>query len=49
MLYSDVSFHRGEVKMFVRVDKSVIFLRLGKTWNGGHPEPNSGGHRDRDL
>jgi hypothetical protein len=38
-----------EVKMFVSIVKRVVFLKLGKTQDIWHSEPNFLGHQDRAV
>jgi hypothetical protein len=41
--------HRAKVKGIGRIIRNMLILRLGKTRDIWHPEPEYEGHRDRGL
>jgi len=45
----DIFCHCGEVKMFICIDRSVVSLWLGKTWDIWHHKPNFVIYGDRGL
>lgn len=36
----DIFCHCGKAKIFIRIDRSVVYLWLGKTWDIWHHKPN---------